>query len=53
MASDKEKNSIIALTGKYNPVEWPWNKLSIANERIDSRFLTRSLGEEKESFIVI
>ena len=52
MASDEEKNSIISLTGKYNSVEWPWNKLSISTERKNSREFISLLGDESDSFIV-
>ena len=52
MASDEEKNAIIALTGDYRSVEWPWNKLYIAKERNEALEIINHMGIESAAFIV-
>ena len=50
MASDDEKLDIINLVGKFEEIEWPWNKLELAIARGNAIALANSLGNESSDF---
>ena len=51
MASEEEKLGVINLVGKFDEIEWPWNKLEIAIARANAIELANSLGNESSDFI--